>query len=55
MIMLVVLLCITLGGGGGKDDGKYIICLPIVHLDSQFLISKLADALPLLLVFVVVR
>ena len=34
---------------------KYIIRLPIVHLDSQFLISKLADALPLLLLFVVVR
>ena len=34
---------------------KYIIRLPIDHLDSQFLISKLADALPLLLLFVVVR
>ena len=34
---------------------KYIIRPSIVHLNSQFLISKLADALPLLLLFVVVR
>ena len=34
---------------------KYIIRPSIVHLDSQFLISKLADALPLIFLFVVVR
>ena len=39
----------------GRMMEEYIICPPIVHRDSQFLISKLADALPLLLLFVVVR
>jgi hypothetical protein len=37
----------------GRMMEKYIIHPPVVHLDSQFLISNLADALPL--VFVVVR
>ena len=39
----------------GRMMEKYTICLSTVHLDSQFLISKLADALPLFLLFVVVR